>query len=90
MDRTAEFFKQVAAAGGSSSRAPASSAGASTAYGDAHASSFTRAAAQVGKDLHMTAAKVQQLTKREWGGGGASARHGAWSGGGLGVELCSR
>ena len=28
-----------------------------------HASSFTRAAAEVGRDLHATASKVQQLTK---------------------------
>lgn len=65
MDRTNEFFQLVAQAGGNStsSRTPASTT-AST-YGDQHASSFTRAAAQVGRDLHLTAAKVQQLTKRK-------------------------
>jgi hypothetical protein len=65
MDRTAEFLSFVAAAGGGRA-----SASAPAAYGgsDAAASGFTRAAAQVGRDLHLTAAKVQQLTKSAWGG----------------------
>jgi hypothetical protein len=69
MDRTLEFHALVAAAGGGSSRAPAPAA-----YGaDVSASAFTRAAAQVGRDLHATSAKVQQLTLSASGGRDAPA-----------------
>jgi len=73
MDRTTEFLSAVAAAGGGARAAAAA------AYGDGGSSAFTRAAAQVGRDLHATAAKVEQLTKSaearaRGGGGGARAR----------------
>ncbi len=62
MDNTALFFQLVQSYeqhGGKTQ--PAGVAGSLM-----HASSFTRAAAEVGRELHSTASKVQQLTKSAW------------------------
>jgi hypothetical protein len=65
MDNTALFFQLVQSyeqqAHGLAKSHPAGQQGVSASL--MHASSFTRAAAEVGRELHSTASKVQQLTK---------------------------
>jgi len=64
MDRTKLFFELVSSyeQQRGQTRQLTSLVGNSTAT----VGTFTRAAAEVGRDLHATAAKVQQLTKREF------------------------
>ena len=65
MDNTALFFQLVQSyeqqSHGLARSHPAGQQGVSASL--MHASSFTRAAAEVGRELHSTASKVQQLTK---------------------------
>ena len=63
MDRTKLFFELIAAYENQrgQTRQPLASLG----QGASSVGAFTRAAAEVGRELHSTAAKVQQLTKRE-------------------------
>jgi hypothetical protein len=62
MDNTALFF-QLVQSYEQQSHGLGKSQPAGVASSLLHASSFTRAAAEVGRELHSTASKVQQLTK---------------------------